>query len=73
MPPRSMIRSSGQPKAPSSSVTSRPLAARAVFDATSRFHNPVHTAQGSDPGIDAAFEAVWSLVLAGLRAGADSK
>jgi AcrR family transcriptional regulator len=43
-------------------------AARAVFDATSRFHNPVHAAQWSDPGIDADFEAVWSLVLAGLRA-----
>lgn len=42
-------------------------AARAVFDATSRFHNPVHAAQWSDPGIDTAFEGVWSLVLAGLK------
>ena len=41
-------------------------AARAVFDATSRFHNPVHAAQWSDPAIDADFEAVWSLALAGL-------
>lgn len=43
------------------------VAARAVFDATSRFHNPVHAAQWSDPGIDEAFEGVWALVLAGLR------
>ena len=43
------------------------VAARAIFDATSRFHNPVHAAQWSDPGIDEAFEGVWSLVLAGLR------
>jgi AcrR family transcriptional regulator len=43
-------------------------AARAVFDATSRFHNPINAAQWSDPGIDTAFEGVWSLVLAGLGA-----
>lgn len=41
-------------------------AGRAVFDATSRFHNPVHAPEWSDPGIDAAFEGVWSLVLVGL-------
>lgn len=40
--------------------------ARAVFDATARFHNPVHAPEWSDPGIDAAFEGVWSLVLSGL-------
>jgi AcrR family transcriptional regulator len=42
-------------------------AGRAVFDATARFHNPVHAAEWSDPGIDAAFEGVWSLVVAALR------
>jgi AcrR family transcriptional regulator len=41
-------------------------AARAVFDATARFHNPVHAAEWADPGIDAAYEDVRSLVLAGL-------
>lgn len=41
-------------------------AARAVFDATARFHNPVHAAAWTDPGIDAAYEAVRALVLAGL-------
>jgi AcrR family transcriptional regulator len=40
--------------------------ARAVFDATGRFHNPAHAASWSDPAIDAAFEGVWSLVLRGL-------
>ena len=41
-------------------------AARAVFDATSRFHNPAHAAEWADPAIDAAFEGVWALLLAGL-------
>jgi AcrR family transcriptional regulator len=41
-------------------------AARAVFDATSRFHNPAHAAQWSDPGINTAFEAVWVLLVRGL-------
>lgn len=45
-------------------------AARAVFDATARFHNPVHASEWSDPGIVAAFEGVLSLVLAGLGARA---
>ena len=42
--------------------------ARAVLDATGRFHNPAHAAEWTDPAIGAAFEAVWSLVLDGLRA-----
>ncbi len=41
-------------------------AARAVVDATARFHNPAHAAEWSDPSIDAALEGVWSLLLAGL-------
>jgi AcrR family transcriptional regulator len=41
-------------------------AARAVFDATGRFHNPAHASEWSDPGIGTAFERVWSLVLRGL-------
>ena len=43
-------------------------AARAVFDATSRFHNPAHAAEWRDPAIHASFEGVWSLLLAGLKA-----
>ena len=43
-------------------------AARAAFDATSRFHNPAHAAEWSDPQIDTAYEGVRSLVLRGLAA-----
>jgi AcrR family transcriptional regulator len=49
-------------------VTADPdLTARAVFDATSRFHNPVNAATWADPGIRDAYEAVRSMILAGLR------
>jgi AcrR family transcriptional regulator len=44
------------------------VCARAVFDATARFHDPAHAGQWSDPGIDSAFDAVCALVLAGLQA-----
>jgi AcrR family transcriptional regulator len=40
--------------------------ARAVFDATSRFHNPANVGAWADPGIERAYEDVRSLVLAGL-------
>ncbi|HSD02033.1 MAG TPA: TetR family transcriptional regulator [Gaiellales bacterium] len=40
--------------------------ARAVFDATSRFHNPVNAPSWSDPGIDDAYQHVRALVLDGL-------
>ena len=43
-------------------------AARAVFAATARFHNPAHAAEWSDPGIDASFEEVLALLLRGLGA-----
>jgi AcrR family transcriptional regulator len=48
-------------------------AARAVFDSTSRFHNPAHAAQWSDPGIDEAFEGVWDLIARGLGATAPTR
>ena len=41
-------------------------AARAVFDATSRFHYPAHAPEWSHPKIGAAYEGVRSLVLRGL-------
>jgi AcrR family transcriptional regulator len=44
------------------------VAARAAFDATSRFHNPAHVAEWSCPQIDATYGAVRSLVLRGLAA-----
>ncbi len=43
-------------------------AAWAVFRATASFHHPVHAGEWGDPGIDAAFEGVWGLVLEGLAA-----
>ena len=47
--------------------TAEPRAtARAVFDATARFHNPANAAAWSDPEIDAAYEGVRALVLRGL-------
>jgi AcrR family transcriptional regulator len=49
-------------------VTDPAVAARAVFDATARFHHPAFAAAWAEPGIDEAFDGVWSLVLAGLRA-----
>jgi hypothetical protein len=50
-------------------TTADPLTAgRAVFDATSRFHKPTHATEWSDPGIETAFEGVWSLILGGLGA-----
>jgi AcrR family transcriptional regulator len=48
-------------------VTETAAVARAVFDATSRFHNPAHAAEWSSPGIDAAYEGVRALVLRGLE------
>jgi hypothetical protein len=44
-------------------------AGRAVFDATARFHNPVHAPEWAGPRIDDAVEGVWSLVLQGLVQG----
>jgi Tetracyclin repressor-like, C-terminal domain len=42
------------------------VCARAVFNATTRFHDLSHVAEWSDPDIDAAFDEVWSLLLVGL-------
>lgn len=40
--------------------------AKAVFNATVRFHHPAHANEWSDPNIDADFAQVWHLILAGL-------
>ena len=45
------------------------VTARAVFDATGRFHTPAHRAEWSSATIDAEFDAVWALLLAGLTKG----
>ncbi|MGW1777083.1 TetR family transcriptional regulator [Streptomyces sp. NPDC002104] len=45
-----------------------PATARAVFDATGRFHDPQYAADWLEPTITAEFEAVTALVIRGLRA-----
>lgn len=48
-------------------VTSDPAAtARAVFDATIRFHDPVHAADWDQPGIEDAFDTLCTLIWLGL-------
>lgn len=42
--------------------------ARSVLYATARFHDPVFAAAWNDPNFEAAFEGVWSLLMAGLKA-----
>ncbi|MEH1942095.1 MAG: TetR family transcriptional regulator [Nostoc sp.] len=49
-------------------VTDPQVAAKAVFQATVRFHHPAHASEWSDPDIDTDFAEVWRLVLAGLVA-----
>jgi AcrR family transcriptional regulator len=39
---------------------------QAMLSATSRFHHPAHAAEWADPGVDAAFNGVWQLVMDGL-------
>lgn len=45
-----------------------PAAARAVFDATGRFHDPQYAAEWLSPTITTEFEAVTALIVRGLRA-----
>jgi AcrR family transcriptional regulator len=42
-------------------------AAQALFEATARFHDPAHVLEWGDPEIDASFERVYGLLLAGLQ------
>jgi AcrR family transcriptional regulator len=44
--------------------------ARAVLNATSRFHHPAHAAEWTEPGLEDDLRAVWRLVLSGLAARA---
>ena len=41
--------------------------ARAVWDATAKFHHPAHAGEWGNPHIQDAFDAVVSLVVGGLR------
>jgi len=42
--------------------------ARAIFDATSRFHHPAHAEEWSDPQLAARIDALLALLLRGLEA-----
>ncbi|MET7679811.1 TetR family transcriptional regulator [Streptomyces sp. NPDC005423] len=44
------------------------VAARAVFQATGRFHDPGYAKKWEKPGVEAEFEALVELLLRGLRA-----
>ena len=48
------------------------VSARAIFDATSRFHHPAHADEWKDPDVAARIDAVLALVLRGLRAPSKS-
>jgi AcrR family transcriptional regulator len=47
-------------------VADTAASARAIFDATARYHHPAHAAEWAD-GTDAGFAGVWALVLDGIR------
>ena len=40
--------------------------ARAILNATTRFHHPVHSAEWGMPGADKEFNTLWALLSAGL-------
>jgi hypothetical protein len=44
------------------------VSARAIFDATSRFHHPAHADEWNDPDAPARIDALLTLVLRGLEA-----
>jgi AcrR family transcriptional regulator len=49
-------------------VTDIKVSARALFDATSRFHHPAHADEWSDPQLGARIDALLTLLLRGLEA-----
>ena len=49
-------------------VTDLKASARALFDATSRFHHPAHADEWSDPQLGARIDALMALLLRGLAA-----
>jgi len=49
-------------------VSDTKATARAIFEATSRFHHPAHSEEWSDPQLPARIDAVLSLLLRGLEA-----
>jgi AcrR family transcriptional regulator len=51
-------------------VTGVKDSARAIFDATIRFHHPAHSEEWSDPALAARVDALLALLLRGLRSAA---
>jgi AcrR family transcriptional regulator len=49
-------------------ITDVKAAARALFDATSRFHHPAHAEEWRDPALSARIDALLALLLRGLEA-----
>ncbi len=49
-------------------VSDLKTSARALFDATSRFHHPAHSDEWSDPELAARIDALLALLLRGLEA-----
>jgi len=48
-------------------VTDLKASARAIFDATSRFHHPAHAEEWSDPALPARIDALLALLFRGLE------
>jgi AcrR family transcriptional regulator len=46
---------------------------KALLVATGRFHDPAHAGEWNDPGLDAVFEDIWSLLVSGLTAGTSGR
>jgi AcrR family transcriptional regulator len=49
-------------------VVDAKASARALFDATSRFHHPAHSEEWSDPALSARIDTLLALLLRGLDA-----
>ena len=49
-------------------VTDSRASARAIYDATSRFHHPAHADEWKDPELPARVDAALALLLRGLKA-----
>jgi hypothetical protein len=49
-------------------VTDAKVTARAIFDASSRFHHPANSEEWGDPQLTARIDALLALLLRGLEA-----
>jgi hypothetical protein len=49
-------------------ITDVKASARAIFDATVRYHHPAHSEEWSDPDLSARIDVLLALLLRGLEA-----